>query len=354
MPEGMKMSRIKAELMTPPIKFYLRQYVTKAGEAPMALPSERILCARFNVARGTVRDAIRQLEEDDVLIRLPGRKGVFTNPRFYNPHVRMIGLISHTSGGYASEFPAEVALIQSGFFSAMSRNAFYCNIMFPDRFPEEELIRFFSNQNLEVMIWFNPDLFYRDLIIRLRDGGVPLFTASATYRVKFSLPESPNDFFPAFTALDSILRMVKTISPRAALFCFHKDKQHFCEWGNKVMEDAELGGIRKEIRNFDSSRTDILSGILRQDPDITVLYADGGWYLRKPFVVEAVKESGRKDIVILLENNYSSLLLKKEHPEMNLVVIDAAPILESYRKTGETAAKEILQYIANKKQGDGK
>lgn len=45
------MPKIKAELMTTPIKFYLRQFVTKAGVEPRAIPSERSLCARFNVAR---------------------------------------------------------------------------------------------------------------------------------------------------------------------------------------------------------------------------------------------------------------------------------------------------------------
>ena len=161
------MPKIKAELMTTPIKFYLRQFVTKAGVEPRAIPSERSLCARFNVARGTVRDAICQLEEDEVLIRLPGRKGVFSNPLFHTSPIWTVGLIAHGNGGYASEFPFEVGILQSGFFPAMPRDSFFCNIMFPDRFPEEELFRFFSNQNLDAMVWFGPGEFYAGLIAGL-------------------------------------------------------------------------------------------------------------------------------------------------------------------------------------------
>ncbi len=342
------MPKIKAELMTTPIKFYLRQFVTRAGCEPKAIPSERSLSARFNVARGTVRDAIQQLEEDEVLIRLPGRKGVFSNPRLHTPNLKLIGLVAHGNGGYASEFPFEAGILQSGFFPEMPRNSFYCNIMFPERFSEEELVRFFSNQNLDALVWFLPDDFYTGLITRLRENGIPLFTVNVTKQVKFSLPHSPCDFFPEVTALDLVMRAVKEIAPKKALFCFQKDKRHFCLWGQRIVETAELPGIQKEIRHLDARQTDLLAEWLRSDPEITVLYTVGNWYLRQSFIVEAVEKSGRRDLVIVLENNTSSIALKQKHPELDIRIISS--ILERIQKTGENAAKAIVQYFETKQQ----
>lgn len=342
------MPKIKAELMTTPIKFYLRQFVTKAGVEPMAIPSERSLCARFNVARGTVRDAICQLEEDEVLIRLPGRKGVFSNPLFHTSPIWTVGLIAHGNGGYASEFPFEVGILQSGFFPAMPRDSFFCNIMFPDRFPEEELFRFFSNQNLDAMVWFGPGEFYAGLIAGLRRNGTPLFTVNITKQMKFSLPDSPYDFYPEVTALDLVMRTVKEIAPKKALFCFQKDKRHFCLWGQRVVEEMDLPGIQKEIRHLDAVQTDQLGELLRADPEITVLYTVGNWYLRQTYIVEAIEKSGRRDLVIVLENNTSSIALKQKHPELDIRIIGS--VFDKIRETGENAAKAIVQYFETKQQ----
>lgn len=342
------MPKVKAELMTTPIKFFLRQFVTKAGFEPKAIPSERSLCARFHVARGTVRDAIQQLEEDEILIRLPGRKGVFSNPEFYTSPIWTAGLIAHNNGGYASEFPFEVGILQSGFFPEMPQKSFFCNIMFPERFSDEELIRFFSNQNLDVLVWFQPGDFYADLIAALRKNGVPLFTVNVTKQLQYALPKSPYDFYPEETALDLVAKLVQKFAPRKALFCFQKDKRHFCNWGQWVMEKAELPGIQKVIRHLEASETDLLAGWLRDDLEITVLYTVGAWYLHKPRLIEAVKKSGRTDLVIVLENNKQSLALKQEHPELDIRIIST--IFDKIQNTGKNAAKAIVQYLKTRQQ----
>lgn len=342
------MPKIKAELMTTPIKFFLRQFVTKAGFEPKAIPSERSLCARFQVARGTVRDAIQQLEKDEILIRLPGHKGVFSNPKFYTSPIWTVGLIAHLKGGYASEFSFDEGILQSGFFPKMSKDSFFCNIMFPEHFSEEELIRFFSNQNLDVLVWFQPNDFYADLIAGLRKNGVPLFTVNLTKQLQYSLPISPYDFYPEKTALDLVAKLVQKIAPQKALFCFQKDKRHFCRWGSWVMEKTELPGIQKEIRHLDAAETDLLADWLRADLEITALYVSGFWYLQKPLLIEAVKKSGRTDLVIVLENNTQSIALKQNHPELDIRIIGS--ILDKLQNTGENAAKAIVKYLETRQR----
>src|SRR5688572_24716077 len=49
-----------------------------------ALPPEKMLCARFNVARGTMRQALQLLETEGYLVREQGR-GTFIRLRERNP-----------------------------------------------------------------------------------------------------------------------------------------------------------------------------------------------------------------------------------------------------------------------------
>ena len=149
-------------------------------------------------------------------------------------------------------------------------------------------------------------------------------------------------FFPEETVLDLVMRKVKEIAPKKALFCFQKDKRHFCLWGQRVVEEAELPGIQKEIRHLDAGQTDLLAEWLRSDPEITVLYTVGNWYLRHPFILEAIEKSGLRDLVIVLENNIYSIALKQKHPELDIRIV--GPVFDKIRETGENAAKAIVQY----------
>ena len=144
------------------------------------------------------------------------------------------------------------------------------------------------------------------------------------------------------------VREVKGIAPKKALFCFHKNKRHFCLWGQRVVEEAELPGIQKEIRHLDAGQTDLLAEWLRSDPEITVLYTVVNWYFRQPFLLEAVEKSGRRDLVIVLENNIYSIALKQQHPELDIRII--ASRMDKIQKTGANAAKAIVQYLETTQQ----
>ena len=67
------------------------------------------------------------------------------------------------------------------------------------------------------------------------------------------------------------------------------------------------------------------------------------WYLQKPLLIEAVKKSGRTDLVIVLENNTQSIALKQNHPELDIRIIGS--ILDKLQNTGENAAKAIVKYL---------
>ena len=115
-----------------------------------------------------------------------------------------------------------------------------------------------------------------------------------------------------------------------------------------MVEEAELPGIQKEIRHLDAGQTDLLAEWLRSDPEITVLYTVGNWYLRHPFILEAIEKSGLRDLVIVLENNIYSIALKQKHPELDIRIV--GPVFDKIRETGENAAKAIVQYLETRQQ----
>lgn len=77
-----------------PVRRYLLSLVRRSGRRPEKIPAERDLAERFGVARGTVREAIAALEAQNYLIRIPGRKGAFTDPRNADAVQISIGILT--------------------------------------------------------------------------------------------------------------------------------------------------------------------------------------------------------------------------------------------------------------------
>ena len=77
-----------------PVRRYLLSLVRRTGIQPEKIPAERDLAELLGVARGTVREAIASLETQNYLIRIPGRKGAFTNPQNADTVQVSIGLLA--------------------------------------------------------------------------------------------------------------------------------------------------------------------------------------------------------------------------------------------------------------------
>lgn len=101
-----------------PARRYLLSLVRKTGTVPQRIPSERDLAEKLGLARGTVRNAIADLEANFLLIRLPGKKGAFTNPGAADMLTVSIGVVSKTNW-----FHNLHQQILYGFCSVLSDNA---------------------------------------------------------------------------------------------------------------------------------------------------------------------------------------------------------------------------------------
>ena len=77
-----------------PVRRYLLSLARHTGSQPEKIPAERDLAELLGVARGTVREAIASLEKQNYLIRIPGRKGAFTNPQNADTVLISIGILA--------------------------------------------------------------------------------------------------------------------------------------------------------------------------------------------------------------------------------------------------------------------
>ena len=91
------MNKVISSPKTYAIRNYLLKCVRELPPEPTRLMTEGVLCKKFGVNRETVRSAIHDLELSHVVARLPGRKGIFSNPAFSHCGIRIAGLCQRTS-----------------------------------------------------------------------------------------------------------------------------------------------------------------------------------------------------------------------------------------------------------------
>ena len=107
----------KNSFATEAVRRYLLQLIAKSGPEPERLPPERELAERLHLSRVTVRRAIEELENMSYILRLPGRKGAFTNPAVASEVEHTIGIVVYQN---------YVGQIFSQFLSGLSGELYRC------------------------------------------------------------------------------------------------------------------------------------------------------------------------------------------------------------------------------------
>lgn len=80
------------------VRNFLMRSVREMPPEPTRLMTELALCRKFNVNRETVRNAIHDLELSRVVHRIPGKKGIYSNPAFSRSSIRYIGIVNGCPG----------------------------------------------------------------------------------------------------------------------------------------------------------------------------------------------------------------------------------------------------------------
>lgn len=135
-------------LKTEAVVHYLLSRIRHAGVDPELLPGEMELCEKFKVSRVTVRRAIESLIAGAYIIRLPKRRGAFTNPEMAKSIPYPVGIA--VDMGYTFSIDGSAAMALSGFLKKMGSDEncswlyIYLNIS-----SGESLENIIENNNLQ-------------------------------------------------------------------------------------------------------------------------------------------------------------------------------------------------------------
>ena len=166
-------------LKTVAIKNYLTQCIRRARMEPERLPGEIALCEKFRVSRITVRRAIEELEHAHYIIRLPGRKGAFTNPEMAHAVPYILGILSSDGkSNYFSPFHMQI-------LSDLTREIrdIYCDTEFVLLNASEpvEVANEIRNLAYDALLWFSPPEQYIPVLNTLIREQYPILVQASLF-----------------------------------------------------------------------------------------------------------------------------------------------------------------------------
>ena len=150
------------------VRRYLLQKVAHSGTTPERLPTEMALVETIGVSRVTVRRAISDLLSGHVIRKIPGKKGVYTNPDMADIAVHSIAVLQ--SSNYVGH---STAVILGAMCDELSRRECFSSLNFfqvadddPDVVAGE-----LKNCGFDCVLTFSAR---RMLAAELLDRGVPV------------------------------------------------------------------------------------------------------------------------------------------------------------------------------------
>ncbi len=173
---------------TEPVKNYLLQRINRAGGQPERLPGEIELCRKFGVSRITVRRAIKALEDFNYIIRLPQRKGAFSNPEMSRAIPCIIGILCGDGGrNYITNQMSAVLSVFWEEFNEVNCDFEFAMVNINIHDPEEsgeELLRL----SYDGIFWLHPAPEAIPTIDALIRRGFPVVTVTPPYAADFPEP----------------------------------------------------------------------------------------------------------------------------------------------------------------------
>ena len=162
------------------IRQYAVDLVYKEPETEERFPSERELCAMFNVTRPTVRRALHDLIEEGFLIIHPGL-GTFTNPRkagFQKHSAKPFSVAIISGSGKLVFYTSFHAGVLSGIFSYIGEIGGFIRIVNIIS-TGENLVNEVKRLNVDGVIWVTPP--EQSLIERLSAAEIHVISVNRGY-----------------------------------------------------------------------------------------------------------------------------------------------------------------------------
>jgi len=313
-----------------PIQEYLYRMVSKSSpDRPERLPSERDISRDFDVARTTVRNAIAEVEASGSVIRLPGKKGLFTNPERSHPDMKFIALI-FLQGVCAALSSWMASLFAETHKELNMTELYYQTVTIPEHFSTEDSRKYLMQQNYDAFAWFFPTEEFHPLIQDLLDRHFPL-TVFGEHSI---LPKThPALIFPDHTELYRYLTAE----------CIGKKYTHpaMVFWDSQEAGNFKSALAQGGIQHFSHFPDDgpAFQKAIREEP-FDFIFSPCP-VLKAREILNILRSSPCKNAEIVMTRDDSTRNLCREYSSMNLLLIPKEIRERILQKMGKSAARSI-------------
>ena len=324
-------------LLTTPIKRYLLHCVARAGAEPELLMGELELCAKFGVSRVTVRRAIDELLRADYVIRLPKRRGAFSNPEMAMAVPRCVGIVS----GHEAIYSCLTGLVVSGFLRGLSDVLCDFSFVSLDIRNAGDADLEIENMGLDALFWVTPDEAWLGAIDRLLSRQYPLVAVASPYSASYRPPRSNYITFDfASVGVDRAEHFLK-LGRRNIVYCGERGQtfEAFARTLGEAGVAFDQACLLETVAEVKARLPELLAS-----GGVDGLVSDGA-YNRLRAVLDIVNDYPGADRVALLADRMPSWQdFMGKYPGLDVVAGKVRP----YQKVGELAADWLLKLMAGK------
>ncbi|MBR2425182.1 MAG: LacI family DNA-binding transcriptional regulator [Lentisphaeria bacterium] len=319
----------RTSMATEPVRRYLLQIIAKSGAEPERLLPERDLAEKLHLSRVTVRRAIKELEDVNYIIRIPGRRGAFTNPAMSSNAEHAIGIVVSQNyiGQLFSLFLSGISerLYESGVHFCFS---LYCK---PDKSVQEIAFEL-ENSGYDCLVWHTQSPEDLEVISLLQQHNFPVLTICNPNYPEWGTPEKRwyNFDFDDGGKIQASYFLQKKCK---RVIYFGKN----CNVMPSFQKELKEHGIRvDETSDFTQLKTFL-------DAGANGIYCQHDEALTKDLLFYI---SSRKDLAgvpILLPPRLMSTRYKEDFPHLNITL----PDINYFRQQCVVLGKEVADGIAN-------
>lgn len=333
------MSNSKQILLTTQIKRFVLHRVIKAGIEPEQLMSELELCEKFSVSRVTVRRALEELIQAGYIMRIPKRRGYFSNPELSKSVPFCIGILSSLAD--YNVYDNVSAQILSGFLSCFDKlNSEISFVTLDPTYPEKASADI-ENMGLDAFLWIAPDEMWHETIESLLSRQYPLVVIASPFKADYDSP--PNNCINFDFASIGVTRANYFIDQGCKNIIY-------CGLGNKTFQSFKNTLKSAGIEFDDSALIEEPEDLEKQLPPLLKTAAfDGlvsdGPHRRIQTLAEIIKNHPETAGINILADRIPSLNeLEKTYKNLKINTLGPKP----YQIAGKLAAEHILDLL-NKK-----
>lgn len=318
---------------------YLLGRIRQSGPEPELLPGEMELCAQLNVSRVTVRRALESLSAANYIIRLPKRKGAFSNPEMAKNVPCTIGIVA---SGCPFQMNGSSAISLSSFLKKMGAcELFSWEYVFLSINPDDDPDPVILNNNLQGLFWISPPAGCYPAIRRLIGRRFPVVCIAMPY-----------DSYHPVLEQNMILRDYASSGETLARF-FHENALSnpvYCGLPNLSFERFVSGlrqyGIVFNPENLIAEPGEIERKLpfLIEKNGIDSIASDGGFarYNIITKLLSAHPEARR--IALVMERSADTLHYRNDYPNLN-IKLNPMDTISDYMCRAGTRAGEMFQKL---------